>query len=152
VPAADFELDRHVFFWLTQVIGARDRELAQGLKDHGLRVPEWRALAALYSKRHSTMSELADLASIDRTTLTRTVDRMQDAGWIERLADEQDMRVTRLALTATGRKTFERVWPEVQRLNDLALAGLSNSQIEQLRKILGQMRTNLEEYVGETHA
>ena len=152
MPAADFELDRHVFFWLTQVIGARDRELAQGLKDHGLRVPEWRALAALYSKRHSTMSELADLASIDRTTLTRTVDRMQDAGWIERLADEQDMRVTRLALTATGRKTFERVWPEVQRLNDLALAGLSNSQIEQLRKILGQMRTNLEEYVGETHA
>jgi DNA-binding MarR family transcriptional regulator len=151
MPAA-FDLDQHVFFWLTQVIGARDRELAQGLRDFGLRVPEWRALAALYSKKHSTMSELADLASIDRTTLTRTVDRMQDAGWIERLADEQDMRVTRLALTASGRKMFERIWPEVQRLNELALAGLSNAQIESLKKMLGQMRANLEDYVGEPHA
>jgi|SRR5688572_30042270 DNA-binding MarR family transcriptional regulator len=152
MAAPDFDLDRHVFFWLTQVIGARDRELAQGLKDFGLRVPEWRALAALYSRKHSTMSELSDLATIDRTTLTRTVDRMQDAGWIERLADEDDMRVTRLALTAGGRKMFERIWPEVQRLNDLALAGLSHSQIESLKKVLGQMRANLEDYVGEPHA
>ena len=150
--AAAFDLDRHVFFWLTQVIGARDRELAQGLKDSGLRVPEWRALAALYSRKYSTMSELAELATIDRTTLTRTVDRMQDAGWVERLADEEDMRVTRLALTATGKRMFERIWPEVQRLNDLALAGLSNAQIESLKKILGQMCANLEDYVGESHA
>ena len=151
VPAA-FDLDRHVFFWLTQVIGARDRELSQGLKDHGLRVPEWRALAALYAKKHSTMSELAELATIDRTTLTRTVDRMQDAGWLERLADEEDMRVTRLALTAAGKKMFERIWPEVQRLNELALAGLSSAEINSLKKVLGQMHANLEAYVGDTHA
>jgi len=54
-----FELDRHVFFWLTQVIGARDRRLNLELKSFGLRVPEWRALAALYSRRRCTMSELA---------------------------------------------------------------------------------------------
>ncbi len=99
------------------------------------------------------MSELAELATIDRTTLTRTVDRMQDAGWLARLADSADARITRLALTAAGKRMFERVWPEVQRLNDLALAGLSASQIESLRRILNQMRTNLDEYVGgETHA
>jgi len=150
--AASFELDRHPFFWLTQVIGARDRELAQGLKDFGLRVPEWRALAAMYAKKHCTMSELADLATIDRTTLTRTVDRMQDSGWLERLADEEDMRVTRLALTATGRKMFERIWPEVQRLNQLALEGLPKSDIQSLQRILERMRSNLEAYVGETDA
>lgn len=148
-----FELDRHPFFWLTQVIGARDRELAQGLRGYGLRVPEWRALAALYSKQRCTTSELAEFATIDRTTLTRTVDRMEDAGWIARLADEADARITRLALTAAGRRMFERVWPEVQRLNELALAGLSASQIESLRKTLGQMKANLEDYVGgEAHA
>jgi DNA-binding MarR family transcriptional regulator len=152
MPAADFELDRHVFFWLTQVIGARDRELAQGLKDYGLRVPEWRALAALYARRHCTMSELADLATIDRTTLTRTVDRMQEAGWLERLADEEDMRVTRLALTASGKKMFERIWPEVQRLNELALDGLPKAEIDSLKRILERMRSNLEAYVGEPHA
>ena len=147
-----FDLDRHVFYWLTQVIGARDRELTQGLREFGLRVPEWRALAALYARQRCTMSDLADLATIDRTTLTRTVDRMQDAGWLSRLPDSDDMRVTRLALTAQGRKLFEKVWPTVARLNELALSGLSASQIDALRKVLGQMKDNLEAYVGETDA
>lgn len=154
MPAA-FDLDSHVFYWLTQVIGARDRELTQGLREFGLRVPEWRALAALYARRRCTMSALADLATIDRTTLTRTVDRMQDAGWLSRIADDSDMRVTRLELTAAGRKLFEKVWPTAQRLNELALAGLPKSEIQQLHKTLERMRANLEDYVsegGETHA
>ena len=151
MPAA-FDLDRHVFYWLTQVIGARDRELTQGLRDFGLRVPEWRALAALHARKRCTMSELADLATIDRTTLTRTVDRMQDAGWLSRIADSEDMRVTRLELTAAGRKLFDKIWPTVAKLNDLALVGLSKADVQTLHKLLGQMRSNLEDYVGgETH-
>ena len=151
-PRPAFDLDRHVFYWLTQVIGARDRELTQGLREFGLRVPEWRALAALYARQKCTMSELADLATIDRTTLTRTVDRMEEAGLLSRLADGEDMRVTRLALTAAGRKLFDKIWPTVARLNELALSGLSSSQIDTLRKVLGQMKDNLEAYVGETDA
>jgi len=151
-PRPAFDLDRHVFYWLTQVIGARDRELTQGLREFGLRVPEWRALAALYARQRCTMSELADLATIDRTTLTRTVDRMQETGLLSRLADADDMRVTRLALTTQGRKLFEKVWPTVARLNELALAGLSKSDVLLLHKILERMRANLEDYVGETHA
>jgi DNA-binding MarR family transcriptional regulator len=146
-----FDLDRHPFFWLTQVINARDSELAQGLRPFGLRVPEWRALAALYSRHKCTTSELADLATIDRTTLTRTVDRMEEAGWLARLADSQDMRVTRLARTAAGRRLFDRIWPAVAELNALALDGLSKAEIEALRRTLEKMRANLQAYVGETH-
>ena len=144
-----FELENHPFFWLTQVIGARDRELTQGLKEYGLRVSEWRALAALYARQKCTMSELAELATIDRTTLTRTVDRMEDAGWLSRLADDADMRVTRLALTAAGRRMFDRLWPEVEMLNAHALFGLSKTEIRDLHAILARMRENLETYVSE---
>ena len=147
-----FDLDGHPFFWLTQVIGARDRELSQGLKEYGLRVPEWRALGALYARQHCTMGELAELATIDRTTLTRTVDRMGEAGWLSRRADDADMRVTRLALSAAGRRMFDRIWPKVQQLNALALDGLTRGEIESMRKILARMRANLEDYVGETDA
>ena len=149
-----FELDRHPFFWLTQVIGARDRELAQGLRDYGLRVPEWRALAALYARRNSTMSDLAELATIDRTTLTRTIDRMEEAGWLARVADAADMRVTRLELSAAGRRMFERIWPEVEKLNALALEGISKAEIRDLQRILERVHSNLDEYVseGESHA
>lgn len=144
-PRHAFDLDHHLFFWLTQVIGARDRRLGLELKEFDLRVPEWRALAALYSRRHCTMRELSDLASIDRTTLTRTVDRMQDAGWLARLSDGQDMRVTRLALTVAGERLFSQVWPSVARLNEAAVAGLPAATMGKLRAALAQMKDNLDE-------
>lgn len=143
-PKPAFKLEGHLFFWLTQVIGARDRRLVAALKDFGLRVPEYRALAALYARRRCSMSELADLSSIDRTTLTRTVDRMQRSGWLTRLADAEDMRVTRLSLTAAGEKLFARIWPVVDELNRAAVAKLPPGTVDMLHWTLAQMKSNLE--------
>ncbi|HTP70875.1 MAG TPA: MarR family transcriptional regulator [Burkholderiaceae bacterium] len=141
---ASFELDQHAFFWLTQVIGSRDRRLTQALRDFGLRVPEWRVLASLCARRRCSMSELADLATIDRTTLTRTVDRMEHAGWVTRLADTSDLRVTRLAPTASGERLFARIWPAVDRLNRVAIDGLPAAAVDALRETLAHMKTNLD--------
>ncbi|MCX7161412.1 MAG: MarR family transcriptional regulator [Proteobacteria bacterium] len=139
-----FGLEGHSFFWMTQVMACRDRQLAQELRGEGLRVPEWRALASLHAKKSLSMSELSDLASIDRSTLTRTMDRMQKAGWVTRLSDSDDMRVTRLALTASGQRLFARVWPIVERLNIAACAGLPESALGMLRWTLEHMRQNLD--------
>ncbi len=141
---AAFELEKHVFFWLTQVIAGRDRRLAEALDIHGLRAPEWRVLASLHARQRCSMSELAELASIDRSTLTRTVDRMQEAGWLTRLSDADDMRVTRLAPTAAGERLFARIWPAVDELNRAALAGLPDGAPELLRWTLEQMHRNLD--------
>jgi len=141
---AEFQLERHVFFWLTQAIDARDRRLTAELKRFGLRVPEWRALAAMYARRKCSMSTLSELSSIDRTTLTRTMDRMEESGWIARVADAEDARVTRLALTASGERLFERLWPTVERLNHAALEGLPAGAVEALRDTLTRMKSNLD--------
>lgn len=139
-----FDLQRHVFFWLTQVIEARDRLLVQRLRDFGLRVPEWRALASLYARQRLSMSELADVSSIDRTTLSRTIERMVRAGRVTRLYDATDMRVTRLALTAQGSRLFVRIWPTVQQLNRAATDGVPEPAVEMLRWTLARMKNNLD--------
>ena len=90
------------------------------------------------------MSELADLATIDRTTLTRIVDRMEKAGWVTRLNDANDLRVTRLAPTASGERLFERIWPIVDRLNRVAVDGLPAGAVEMLRWTLERMKANLD--------
>lgn len=142
---ARFELEQHPFFWLTQAIGSRDRRLAQDLREFGLRAPEWRVLASLVARRRCSMSELADLATIDRTTLTRTVDRMEKAGWVTRLNDANDLRVTRLAPTASGERLFQRIWPTVERLNRVAVSGLPAGAVEMLRWTLQRMKANLDQ-------
>jgi DNA-binding MarR family transcriptional regulator len=151
-PSPQFSLERHVFFWMTQAIAARDRRLAVEMKGFGLRVPEWRALAALYARRKCSTSELSDLSSIDRTTLTRTMDRMEEAGWVERVTDPEDARVIRLALTPAGERLFQRIWPTVQQINRAAMEGLPAGAAETLRATLERMKSNLDNDVAADEA
>lgn len=57
-------------------------------------------------ERHGplTPSELAGRERVQRPTVTRVVARLAEAGLIERRADEHDRRVTRLEVTADGRR------------------------------------------------
>lgn len=143
-PRPEFDLEHHPFFWMTQAIAARDAAVVEELKGLGLRVPEWRVLAALYARKRLSMRELADLSSIDRTTLSRTVDRMQETGWVTRLADSRDLRVTRLALTPGGERLFARIWPTMERLNRAAVEGLPPGAVQMLAWTLGRMKDNLD--------
>jgi DNA-binding MarR family transcriptional regulator len=142
--APRFDLDQHIFFWFTQVVGRRDRQLASELKGWGLRVFEWRVLASLHSRRLLSMSAVADFAAVDRTTLSRTTQRMVRRGWIQRRADRADLRVIRLALTAEGTRLFGRVWPAVARLNAAATEGLPHQVIDLMRWAMAAMRRNLD--------
>ncbi len=142
--APDFALDRHLFYWITQLLDRRDRELAAALKAFRLRAPEWRALASLYSRHRLSMSELADTTSIERTTLSRTVERMVRAGWVNRLTDTSDARVTRLALTGEGERLFARIWPAVSRVNDAMVTGLPAPAVDLVRWALEEMCRNFD--------
>jgi DNA-binding MarR family transcriptional regulator len=142
--APEFALDQHLFFWFTQVLDRRDRNLADALKSYGLRAPEWRVLASLHARHRLSMSEIADLTSIERTTLSRTVDRMVRKGWVVRLSDTSDARVTRLAPTAAGERLFARIWPAVHQLNEAAVAGIPEPLVATVRLVLEGMRRNLD--------
>lgn len=140
----DFVLEQHLFFWFTQVLDRRDRQLASALKADGLRAPEWRTLATLHSRHRLSMSALADLTSIDRTTLSRVVERMVKAGWLMRLTDASDARVTRLALTASGERLFARIWPAVRQVNERAMANLPEPAIGLVRWAVQEMCRNFD--------
>ena len=146
IPASvpDFALEQHLFFWVTQVLDRRDRQLAAALKSDGLRAPEWRILATLHGRHRVSMSELAELTSIERTTLSRVVDRMVQADWVMRLADTSDARVTRLSLTAAGERLFARIWPAVWRVNETAVAGLPEPAVDLVRWALQEMCRNFD--------
>ena len=139
-----FDVEKHFFFWFTQVLSRRDRQLNDALKPLGVRVPEWRVLGLLYSRRGLSMTDVADYAAIEPTTLSRSVDGMVKDGLVMRVADTEDKRVTRLALTATGTRLAERVLPIVFRLNETVVAGLPEPLVDLLRWALARMRDNLD--------
>jgi len=139
-----FDVEQHLFFWFTQVISRRDKQLNAALRPYRIRVPEWRVLGLLYSRRGLSMSEVADFAAIDPTTLSRTVAQLVRSGLLVRIADAADKRITRLALTAAGTRMAEQILPIVFRLNDAATAGLPDAVVGVLRWALERMRDSLD--------
>ena len=139
----NFRLDDHIFFLFTQIFGRRNRQLAAELKPLALTVPQWRILAVLHERAGCTMNELADLTTVDRTTLTRALDRMAEDALVERRNHIDDGRSVRLHLTRAGETAFRRVLPRVVEQNERAVRGFSASELAALRTMLHRMISNL---------
>lgn len=86
------------------------RQYEEKLRPHGLRATQFSILAALSQTGPTRLGELADLLGLERTSLTRSANRLQDEGWIAE-AEAADARVRTLQLTPAGRKTVERAYP-----------------------------------------
>lgn len=140
-----FDLEHHVFYWMTQVASRRDRQIAAGLRRYRVRVPEWRILALLKARQSLPLGEAGGIAGLDHTTTSRLVARMERAGRIVRLSDAADMRVTRLKLTAAGHKLFDQIWPIVDRLNREALARLPEGAAPLLCLALSEIERSMDE-------
>ena len=138
-----FRLEDHLFFHFSQILARRTRALNERLRPYGLDYSRWRVLAVLQEHSGATMGRLADLTSVDRTTLTRTLGLMEKAGLVERRERESDRRSLAISLTAKGRRLFERILPLALLETGRALTGFSSEEIGALRERLKRMADNL---------
>jgi DNA-binding MarR family transcriptional regulator len=86
-----------------RVTAVYDRALAPAQ----MRVTQYSLLAQLRRLGGASMSALADAMEMDRTTLTRNLKPLLEAGWIEVALSEQDARVRTVRLTAAGEAQFQ---------------------------------------------
>lgn len=130
--------------YLVNRAGARmAREFARALEPLGIELNEWRVLAALLAQDDMRMSELADMTSIDRTTLSRLVGRMADAGLVLRRSGE-DAREVRIALSERGLDTGRSILPLAAHYETVSLDGLSAEEAAMLKRMLVRVYVNLE--------
>ncbi|QCJ47968.1 MarR family transcriptional regulator [Haloprofundus sp. MHR1] len=87
------------------------------LRPHGLRATQFSILAALAQTGPTPLGELADLLGLDRTSLTRSANRLEDEGWIDE-AESDDDRMRKLKLTPSGREKIERAYPAWEEAQD----------------------------------
>lgn len=109
----------------------------------GVTRAQWRVMLRLSVHPSLRQVELADMLDIEPITLCRIVDRLEEAGLVERQPDPADRRARRLILTPQAAPLLERLRSIATDLGDEAFAGLSQSQIEMLRASLERIRNNL---------
>ena len=113
--------------------------LAVGL---GVTRAQWKVLFKLTRKPGLRQVELADMLDLEPITLCRIVDRLEEAGLVERTRDPEDRRAWKLHVTAKARPLIEKLQEVGAVLVEQAFAGIDPKDIEIARKVLAQAREN----------
>ncbi|MFB1295360.1 MarR family winged helix-turn-helix transcriptional regulator [Mycobacterium sp. pW049] len=95
------------------------------LARHGVSMWGYAVLSTLDRGAFRTQAALADAINADKTRIIRTLDELQDDGYIERYPDPDDRRVRLLAITDQGRTVKDAIQAEIQRGEERWLGELS---------------------------
>ncbi|MBI4494985.1 MAG: MarR family transcriptional regulator [Chloroflexi bacterium] len=88
-----------------------------------------------------TMGQLSEALAVPLSTATRMVDWLVESSYVERLADPEDRRIVRVALTEAGRELYQAIHAFMQQRLEQLLRQFTAEEREQLivllRKLIG---------------
>ncbi|CAN5514583.1 MarR family transcriptional regulator [soil metagenome] len=117
----------------SQLISAEFHKVVVG---SGLSVPEWRMLATLAGGRSMSLGRLAQISVTKQPTVSRLLDRMEQRAYVERVADEEDRRITRVRITPQGQQVVSTLIEQARKHEKKVLSALDMEQAQQLKATL----------------
>nr|WP_183983378.1 MarR family transcriptional regulator [Sphingomonas jinjuensis] len=109
----------------------------------GVTRTQWRALTAISRREGLTQGRLAEVLEVEPITLCRMVDRLEEAGHVERRRDPHDRRAWNLYLTEKSRPLIDQLRTIGDQAVDEALDGIAAADRAALVDMLARIRTNL---------
>lgn len=107
---------------------------------HGISPMQLHILFSMLEKEDFTMSELANVVLISKQQLTPLVDKLVNAGLVQREPDADDRRVVRIRLSPAGIAFVAAHKHEVVRVFDTKLASLDSDDLIRLSTALAELK------------
>lgn len=106
-----------------------------------------RLLVYLADNRGVSQTVLADILEVPPQSLTRSLERMEEAGWVRRRPDARDPRLNRLYVTRAAVEQLTVARALSDEVRNEALSGLTAFETVQLMQLLQKVRRNLSSVV-----
>jgi len=149
---SNFDFNRSFGFVLHETARLLSKRYDQRAKSLGLTRAQIQVLAYLVYHEGINQAGLAELIEIEPISLARLIDRMEQAGWVERRPDPRDRRAWRLYITDKAKPVFAEIIAIGAEVRGEALAGFSELERDQMMELLMRVRRNLSERGGEETA
>ena len=134
---------RNFGFLVRDVSRLSAKHFQRNARELELSLPQCKVLGHLSRNEGISQARLAELTETDPMTLVRTLDRMQQDGWIERRPDPADRRAHRLFLREAAKPVLQRIWKIADQARNEVLAELSSAEREQLIELLERVHRTL---------
>jgi DNA-binding MarR family transcriptional regulator len=117
----------------------------QQVREIGVTGPQARLLLILSRLSGENQGYYAEKLEVEPITLCRMVDRLEEAGMVERRRDPTDRRAWQLHLTQKSQKIVAKLQLSVDALVEDMLCGLTSEEREEFARLLKAVGTNLSE-------
>lgn len=112
------------------------------LNKHDLHRAQWSILYYLNNYGSATLVELANYQSVEKPTITRTIARLEEQGYVEHVPSK-DKREKRMRLTELGKKVYSEVRVTIDQYEQEILKGITEEEQLAAIRIMGEIRNNI---------
>lgn len=117
--------------------------LNKELDCYGLKFNQWRLIHAISSKSIYTPAKLADELMIERATVSRYLDQLEEKNCIQRSHNRLDRRVVDIQLTPTGEKIAQLGIELMDSAYKSVLIDLSTSENKNFVELIKKLTDNI---------
>lgn len=143
VTAINFEDRDTLGFILCYADLRMKNNLLKKIKAFNITTEQWMIINRLFEESGISQKELAERTLKDQASLTRTLDRMEKKGIIERRVSPNDRRSFLIYLTNAGRDLRSRIVPIALECIDDAVKGFTAEEVKTLENLLKRLTANL---------
>ena len=144
-PVSDnFEFREYPFYWVMRLGSRYTQAMEVELKKVGMNITSWRIGLILRENGQLSMTEVAKHAVGRLPTITKSVYKMEERGWVEVNQSANDGRVTMVNITTMGLDVIQDVIQSTSKIIDQAFEGLDKNETDNLNKLLQTVFNNLE--------
>ena len=130
-------------FEIAETAHAMRRAFDRRATSLGVTRAQWKVLFRLTRFPGLRQVELAEMLDVEPITLSRILDRLEEAGLVERAPDPADRRAWRLQVTEKAKPLVTKLQALGTDLVDEAFEGVAQSELERVRNVLAHVRENL---------
>lgn len=114
--------------WMDVTSHRSMQDQARYIKSMGFSMAQFFLLMRVFYKKQCGISNLSEHMEITAAAASQMVDKLVQAGLLERAEDPQDRRVKQVTLSAKGRRLIEKSIEERFRWLDSIIHGLSSQE------------------------
>lgn len=135
---------------LLVTFGRSNHAMTSRTRRYGLMPGQPKVLEFVADNEGCLQRDIATACAMDRATVTGVLGRMEEAGLIERRPKEGDRRALEVRLTDQGWKAAEHVAICGAEVDEIACAGMTAAEREELSRLLVRVNENFEREEGRS--
>lgn len=113
-----------------------EKAVKADMTSYGLNSTEFAVMELLYNKGKQPIQMVGKKILLASSSITYVIDKLEEKGFVSRMADPKDRRVTFAELTDEGCKIMEQIFPKHAQAIEGFFEDFSTEEIHQLRELL----------------